>query len=43
MDLFRFYPEMQHMTCESWFLKVHSLTKADELRSFQNLDINEIH
>ena len=34
---------MQHnATCQYRFLEMHSLPMADELRSFQFLDINEI-
>ena len=29
------------VTCGFWFLKMHSLTMADELRSFQFLDIKK--
>ena len=30
-----------NVTCQYWFLEMHSLPMADELRSFQFLDINE--
>ena len=31
----------RNVTCQYWFLEMQSLTMADELRSFQFLDINE--
>ena len=32
----------RNVTCQFWFLEMHSLPMADELRSFQLLDIHEI-
>ena len=31
----------RNVTCQFWFLEMHSLPMADELCSFQFLDINE--
>ena len=31
----------RNVICQFWFLEMHSLPMADELRSFQFLDINE--
>ena len=32
----------RNVICQYWFLEMHSLSMADELRSFQFLDINEV-
>ena len=32
---------LRNVTCQFWFLEMHSLQMADALRSFQFLDINE--
>ena len=31
----------RNVTCQFWFLKMYALPVADELHSFQFLDINE--
>ena len=33
----------RNVTCQFWFLEMHSLSMADKLRSLQYLDINETH
>ena len=39
-DLFAFIIQ-RNVTCQFWFFEMHSIPMADELHSFQFLDINE--